>query len=142
MHFCTRHVRTNMPRSGLALGCLSILAGFAVSVTFLRTGQKSYGNRSMHAVDGPDPNPYQVRTTRVKMLGRVYRSYFRIPHCHVEFPVVCLTVEYARKKTYFSVVFFHKEKIAVSEHVEISCVMVLIVLGVTFMSFWYHSKIV
>lgn len=40
-------------------------AGLIVGVDFTRsnewTGQKVYGNRSMHDVDGPEPNPYQVR---------------------------------------------------------------------------------
>lgn len=36
--------------------------GGVLCLCFGRTGQKIYGNRSMHDVDGPEPNPYQVCT--------------------------------------------------------------------------------
>lgn len=48
-----------------ALDCLRVVGRGGVLTpllyAFARTGQNYYGNASMHDVDGPGPNPYQVR---------------------------------------------------------------------------------
>lgn len=39
---------------------------------FGRTGQKTYGDRSMHEIGGRELNPYQVPCARVQRIARAF----------------------------------------------------------------------